>query len=117
MEAATIAIFGTATAASSAAVVAAVTDRFRKVVATTFALVAGLAPWVFFPAWQNYRTSTALLMFSMFGSGPLFLVAFFLFGVGQRTPRRGVAAGASLVGMFAGGGFSIVLFGLLSRME
>jgi hypothetical protein len=49
--------------------------------------------------------------------GPLFLVAFFLYGIGQGTPRRGVSAGASLVGMFAGGGFSIILFGLLSRME
>lgn len=146
MDVAVIAVFGTAAIGSSAAIVAAAADRFRKVVASSVALIAGLAPWVFLLALQGYipdskalsvfvqryilnsdalsvflqryiSNSNALALFGLFGSGPLFLVAFFLYCIGQRTPRRGVAAGASLIGMFAGGGFSIILSGLLSHME
>ncbi len=117
MEAAVILIYATAAAASSAAIVSATYDRFHKAAATILALVAGLLPWLFFLMWHNHLpSSTILSAVSLFGSGPLFLVAFFLYGLGARTPRREIAAGASLIGMFAGGGFSVVLCDLLSRM-
>ena len=117
MDAAVIIIYATAAVASSSAVVSVAYDRFKKVTATSVALVAGLIPWLFFLMWQNYLpSSTALSVIGIFGSGPLFLVAFFLYGCGQRTSRHAIAAGACLVGMFAGAGFSIFLCDLLSRM-
>ena len=118
MELAAIAILGTGGIASAAAIVAAAINRFRKVAAGSFALAAGIVPWLFFAMWHNWiPSSTVLSTISIFGSGPLFLFAFFLYGLGERTPMRGVAAGASLVGMFAGIGFSAFLAGQLARME
>ena len=118
MEAAVIGMFGTGAIASSAAIVATAINRFRKVAAGGFALAGGIVPWLFFAAWSKWiPSSTALYTLSIFGSGPLFLVAFFLYGLGERTSKRGVAAAASLVGMFAGIGFSAFLSNLLSRME
>jgi hypothetical protein len=44
-------------------------------------------PWLFFAMWHNWIPSSTLLStISIFGSGPLFLVAFFLYGLGERTP-------------------------------
>lgn len=118
MDYSTLAILGTGGIASSAAIVAVAVDKFRKIAAGCFALSGGIVPWLFFLMWSDrLPSSTALSLISLFGSGPFFLVAFFLYGLGQRTPMRGVAAGASLVGMFAGIGFSAFLFGALSRME
>jgi hypothetical protein len=117
MDAAVIIIYATAGAASTAAAVSAAFDRFNKVMATTIALIAGLIPWLFFLMWHKHiPSSTTLSVISLFGSGPLFLVAFFLYGFGRRTSHQSSAAGASLIGMFAGGGFSIALYSLLSRM-
>ena len=105
---------------SAAAIVAAVSDRFRKGVPTCLAVVAGILPWFCVAMVQGWIQTWGLDVFwaiAIFGSAPLFLVAFFLFGVGKRTPRRGVAAGASLVGMFAGIGFSMFLAALLGQGE
>ena len=118
METTAIVIFGAGTVASCAAIVAAANDRFHKVAASSAALVAGILPWLFFLMWHRYLpSSNPLAVISIFGSGPMFLGAFFLYGVGQITPSRSIAAGAALIGMFAGGGFSIALSSLLSRME
>ena len=118
MELAPIAIFGTGAIATAAAIVAAVIDRLRKVAAGCFALAGGVVPWLFFALWYNWLPSSMLLsIISIFGSGPLFLIAFFLYGLGVPTPKRGVAAGATLVGLFAGIGFSAFLAGQLARME
>lgn len=117
MDAAVIIIYATAVAASSAAVLSAVYDRFRKAAATSTAFVAGLIPWLFLLVWHGQiPSSTALSVISLFSSGPLFLVAFFLYGFGRRTSHQAKSARASLFGMFAGGAFSIVLCDLLSRM-
>lgn len=118
MDLAAFAILGTGIVASTAGIVATVINRFRKVAAGFFALAGGIAPWLFFAIWHDWiPSSTGLSAISIFGSGPLFLVAFFLYGLGERTPMRGVAAGVSLVGIFAGIGFSAFLSGQLARME
>ena len=118
MELAALAILGTGVIASTAAIVASTINRFRKVAAGSFALAGGVVPWLFLAMLQEWIPNfTVLWPIGIFGSGPLFLVAFFLYGLGERTPMRGVAAGASLVGMFAGIGFSAFTFGGLARME
>ena len=118
MELAALAILGTGGIASAAAIVAVAINRLRKVAAGIFALAGGIVPWLFLAMMKGWIPSSSLLsVVGIFGGGPLFLVAFFLYGLGERTPRRGFAAGASLVGMFAGIGFSVFVFGGLARME
>jgi hypothetical protein len=118
MELAAVALYGTAAVASAAAIVAMAIDRFCKIVADLVALVAGAAPWMFFLAWHHYIPgSNAVWTLGTFGSCPLFLLAFFLYGVGKHAKRQAIAAGASLVGVFAGLGFNTTLIGILSRME
>ena len=118
MELAAFAILGTGVVASTAGIAATVINRFLKVAAGCFALAGGAAPWLFFAAWHNWVPSSTLLStVGIFGSGPMFLISFFLYGMGERTPRRGIAAGASLAGMFAGIGFNAFLSGQLAQME
>ena len=118
MELAALAILVTGGIASAAAIVADAINRLRKVAAGIFALAGGVVPWLFLAMLHEWIPSSTLLsVIGIFGSGPLFLVAFFLYGMGEATPRRGVAAGASLVGMFAGIGYSAFVFGGLARME
>ena len=113
-----IALFGTGVLASSAAIVAVAIDKFRKIVAGSFALAGGMVPPLSFALWHDWiPESNILWAISIFGSGPLLLIAFFLYEFSKCMPSRGVAASASLVGTMAGMGFSAFLYSLLSRME
>lgn len=112
------AVLATAAIASGAAIYAIASNRFRKGIACIIALAAGIAPWLFFAMWNEWLPgSTPLSVISIFGSGPLFLIAFFLYGIGEGTGKLSNAARACLVGMCAGFGYSLFLSGLLSKME
>lgn len=118
MDFSTVMIFGAAGISTIAAVVAVSSNRFSKRSAGIVSLAAGAVPWLFFAMWQNYiASSTWLSVVSIFGCAPLFLVSFFLYGTGDPTRMRGIAAGACIAGMFSGLGFSIVLANQLARME
>ena len=118
MDFSTVMIFGAAGISTIAAIVAVSSDRFSKRSAGIVSLSAGAVPWLFFAMWHDYiASSTWLSIVSIFGCAPLFLVSFFLYGTGDPNRMRGIAAGACIVGMFSGLGFSIVLVDLLGRME
>jgi hypothetical protein len=118
MDSATIMIYGSGGVASASAMVALAAGGFTKPAAAVFAVAGGVVPWLFIAMWSNQIPSSTLgSAVSLFGSGPLFLLAFFLYGIGAPARGRGIAAAASLVGMFAGFGFSLFLSGRLARME
>jgi hypothetical protein len=113
-------IYIAATLVSAAGVVAVVIDRFRKGLAGMVVLAAAVCPWLMVCGlsthwgWLRAPWTEAL---GLFGAPVLFVIAFFLFGLGKITPRRGLAAAASLAGMFIGLGNTLLWFHLLSRME
>ena len=118
MDISYLAVVGTGIVITGASVVAVSVDRFQRIAASIFALSAGIPPWLFYFLWkQHFLRGQAISVFAMFGSGPLFLIAFFLYGRGNRERALSPQASAALVGMFAGIGFSLFLIDLLSRME
>jgi len=111
-------VFASGGIASGAAIVALVADGFRKPSAATTALTAGLAPWVFFAASNGWLPqSTAIGLFGLFGSGPLFLIAAILYRRGETTPNQNIAIGSCVTGLIAGLAYGLTLGGILSRLE
>lgn len=113
-------LYATAAIVTGAGVTAVVVNRFCKVLAGSVTLMAGVCPWLmiggFFTNWSWLRSQQWAGVFGLFGAPLLFVIAFFLYGLGKVTPRRGFAAGASLIGMFAALGNTLLWFHLLSKM-
>jgi hypothetical protein len=104
--------------ASLASVVAVATDRFRNVVASIVVLAAGFIPWLVFAPFRSLvGRSGPLWLTSVFGSAPLFIVAVILYGGAASEGKRTRASIASIVGVYAGGAFTVMLFGFLSGGE
>lgn len=101
----------------AAGITAGILNRFRKKTASLFALAAGFSPSLFFMAYQGVMDSQYLVFAGMFGAAPLFLIAFFAYGFGSTTKQDKLAAAASMIGFFLGGGYSLILIALLSRAE
>lgn len=116
MDAYGIILHAAAAVVSSAALTAAIANRFRKVFAGGVALAAGICPWLMIAGFHGSLRGELWFALGMFGAPPLYCVAFFLYGIGPGTLRRGVAAGAALIGMFAAIGNTLFLFHLFSKM-
>ncbi len=108
-------IYVTAATATIAAVVAVSMDRCERFLASSLALVAGLLPWI--AIWGlNQGINTTLFFIGLFGSAPLFLIAFFLYGTKGPGARQVSAAIAAILGMFLGVMFSFTVIGCISQM-
>jgi|GEM_PF-3498267 len=114
-----ILICATAAITTGAGMTAVVVNHFRKVPAGVVALMASVCPWLmiggFFTNWSWQRSQWAGV-FGLFGAPLLFVIAFFLYGLGKVTPKRDFAAGMALIGMFVALGNTLSWFHLLSRM-
>ena len=92
--------------ASGAALWAVLADRFEDRLAGLAALTAGALPWLMVGMLSNWLPQVkSLEAAGLFGSGPLFLLAFFRYRFGPRDPRWQWAEGATVVGMLAALGF------------
>ena len=113
-------IHASAAIVSIAGVTAVVVNRFRKSLAGALVVMAAICPWLmingFYMNWSWLQGEWVGIL-GLFGASPLFLIAFFLYGVGIAAPRRGFSAGASLIGMFVALGNTLLWFQLFSKME
>ena len=100
--------------ASTAALCAIATDRFRNPLAATLAIAGGIAPWLFITIMEaDVPPSLQLLgLYGLGGSGPTFLIAC-LFHWRGGTPNGRSAAVICLVGMIAGFAFNFFTFGAM----
>ena len=89
-----LAVLGTGFVVTGASVVAILADRFQKAEASLFAFIAGVPPLLFYLMWNNHvhAPGQAFTLFAMFGSGPLFLIAFFLYGLGNQAKKLSLPA-------------------------
>jgi len=110
-------VFACGGIASAAALVALVVDGFRKPGAAFTTIMAGLAPWVFFAGMHGwFPASTAVGLFGLYGSVPLFLLAAILYRRGTATPNQNVAIGSCVTGLITGLAYGLILGGLLARI-
>lgn len=117
MDGEALMVYASALAVSVAGLSAVVFNRFHRVLAGVVVLAASACPWLFILALNGRLRGDLLALLGMYGSPPLFCIAFFLYGAGKKTARRGIAATAALIGMFLAIGYTLLLVHLLSHME